>query len=94
VLISDKVYKYKKVPLSKRNINDRQHELALSVSEQLYTLCQNEDVYYSIALDEWTDINDSAQVLYFIRLITSYFQCYENLLGSGVSVQSISHGKV
>ena len=36
---------------------------------------------YSIALDEATDTNDSAQVLFFIRLITSDFQCYEELLG-------------
>ena len=64
-LDSDKVYKYKKLPLSRRAITDRQHELALSVSEQLYALCQNEDVCYSIALDEATDINDWAQVLFF-----------------------------
>ena len=30
---------------------------------------------------EATDINDSAQVLFFVRLITSDFQCYEELLG-------------
>ena len=54
-----------KLPLSRRAITDRQHALALSVSEQLYALCQNEDVCYSIALDEATDINDSAQVLFF-----------------------------
>ena len=38
---------------------------------------------YSIALDEATVINDSAQVLFFIRLITSDFQCYDELLGVG-----------
>ena len=74
-LDSHKVYKYKKLPLSRRTITYRQHALALSVSEQLYALCQNEDVCYSIALDEATDINDSAQMLFFIRLITSDFQC-------------------
>ena len=71
------------MPLSRRTITYRQHELALSVSEQLYALCQNEDVCYSIALDEATDINDSAQVLFFIHLITSDFQCFEELLGLG-----------
>ena len=39
---------------------------------------------YSIALDEATDINDSAQLLFFIRLITLDFQCYEELLGLGI----------
>jgi len=82
-LDSEKVYKYKTLPLSRRAITDRQHELALSVSEKLYTLCQNEGVYYLIALDESTDINDSEQVLFFIRLLTSDFQCYEELLGLG-----------
>ena len=82
-LDSDKVHKYKKLPLSRRIITDRQHELTLSVSEQLYALCQNEDVCYLIALDEANDINDSAQVLFFICFITSDFQCYEELLGSG-----------
>ena len=75
-LDSNKVYKFKKLPLSRRTITDRQHELALSVYEQLYALCQNEDVCYSIALDEAADINDSAQVLFFICLVTSNFQCY------------------
>ena len=55
----------------------------LSVSEQLYTLCQNENVCYLIALDEAADIYDLAQVLILICLITSDFQCYEELLGLG-----------
>ena len=82
----DKAYKYKKLPLSRKTITDWQHALALSVSEQLFT-CQNEDVYYSIALDESTDINDSAQVLFCICLITSDFQCYEELLGLGTHTE-------
>ena len=73
----------KKLPLSRRTITYWQHALALSVSEQLYALCQNEDVCYSIGLDEAIDINDSAQVLFFIHLINSDFQCYEELLGLG-----------
>ena len=32
-------------------------------------------------LDEFTDINDLAQVLLFIRLTTSDFQCYEEIIG-------------
>jgi len=44
---------------------------------------QGGDVYYSVALVESTDINDSAlfQVLFFIRVITS---CYEQQLGFDV----------
>ena len=82
-LDSDKVYKYKKLLISTRTITYWQHELVLSVSEQVYALCQNEDVCYLIALDEATDTNDLAQVLFLICLITSDFQCYEELLGLG-----------
>ena len=58
----------------RRTVTDRQHELAQSVVTQLHTIIQNEDVYFSIALDESTD-TDLAQVLYFIRTITQHFQC-------------------
>ncbi|XP_023226735.1 general transcription factor II-I repeat domain-containing protein 2B-like [Centruroides sculpturatus] len=77
------VDKYKQLPLSRRTVTDRQHELAQNVTEQLHTIIQNEDVYFSIALDESTDKTDSAQVLYFIRAITKDFQCYEELLALG-----------
>ncbi|GLV37558.1 hypothetical protein CBL_20370 [Carabus blaptoides fortunei] len=43
-------------------------------------ILQNDDVYFSIALDESTDKTDSAQVLYFIRAVTKDFQCYAELL--------------
>ncbi|XP_067126929.1 general transcription factor II-I repeat domain-containing protein 2B-like [Centruroides vittatus] len=77
------VDKYEQLPLSRRTVTDRQHELAQNVTEQLHTIIQNEDVYFSIALDESTDKTDSAQVLYFIRAITKDFQCYEELLALG-----------
>ncbi|XP_065664722.1 protein FAM200C-like [Hydra vulgaris] len=38
-----------------------------------------EDAYYSIALDESTDVTDSAQLLLFIRFITADFKSYEEL---------------
>ena len=38
---------------------------------------------YSITSNEATYINDSAQVLFFIRLIISDFQCYEEVLDLG-----------
>ncbi|XP_026475835.1 general transcription factor II-I repeat domain-containing protein 2B-like [Ctenocephalides felis] len=77
------VDKYKQLPLSRRTITDRQHELAQNITEQLHTIIRNEGVYFSIALDESTDKTDSAQVLYFIRAVTKDFQCYEELLALG-----------
>ena len=77
------VHKYKQLPLSRRTVTDRLHELAQNVTEQLHTIIQNEDVHFTIALDESSDKTDSAQVLYLIRTITKDFQCYEELLALG-----------
>ncbi|XP_065652878.1 EPM2A-interacting protein 1-like [Hydra vulgaris] len=75
----DKVDKYKQLPLFRRTITDRQHELATNSSEQLFSICQMEDAYYSIDLDKSTDVTDSAQLLLFIRVITADFKSYEEL---------------
>ena len=72
---------------SRQTTGDRQDELALNVFKQLCATCQAKDVYYSIASHESTDINDLAQVLFFIRIITSNFQCYEQLLGLGTPTE-------
>lgn len=79
----DNVSKYKQLPLSRGTITDRQHELAFNLTEQLHAILQKKNIYYSIALDESTDTTDSAQVLYFIRVITEDFICYEELLALG-----------
>lgn len=83
MLDPEKIDKYKQLPLSRRTVTDRQHELAQNVTEQLRTIIQNEDVYFSIALDESTDKTDTPQILYFIRAVTKDFQCYEELLALG-----------
>lgn len=79
----DKVAKYKELPLSRRTITDRQHDLAQNITDQLREILQDKNVYFSLALDESTDKTDSAQVLYFIRAITNDFCCYEELLAMG-----------
>ncbi|XP_065662748.1 EPM2A-interacting protein 1-like [Hydra vulgaris] len=75
----DKVDKFKQLPLSRRTITDLQHELATNSPEQLISICQMEDAYYLIALDESTYVTDSAQLLLFIRVITADFKSYEEL---------------
>ena len=37
-------------------------------------------MFYSIAIDESIDNTENAQILVFIRAITEYFQCFEELL--------------
>ncbi|XP_065664410.1 protein FAM200C-like [Hydra vulgaris] len=75
----DKVDKYKQPPLSRRTTTERQHEHSTNSSEQLISICQMEDAYYSIALDESTDVTDSAEILLFVWVITADFKSYEEL---------------
>ncbi|XP_065671870.1 protein FAM200C-like [Hydra vulgaris] len=75
----DKVDKYKQLPLFRQTITDRLHKLVTNSSEQLISICQMEDAYYSIALDESTDVTDSAQLPLFIWVITADFKSYKEL---------------
>ena len=75
----ENISKYKELPLSRRTITTRQHELASNLKQQLNSIIQKE-VFYSIAIDESIDNTDSAQVLVFIRAITEDFYCFEELL--------------
>ena len=75
-------------------MTDRQHELVQNVREQLHKIIQNENVYFSIALDKTTDKPDSAQVLYFIRGITRDFLCYEELLALGTLTEKSRGGDI
>uniref|UniRef100_A0A6P7F1W9 General transcription factor II-I repeat domain-containing protein 2A-like n=1 Tax=Diabrotica virgifera virgifera TaxID=50390 RepID=A0A6P7F1W9_DIAVI len=79
----EKVDKYKQLPLSRGTITERQHELATNIKQQFCKIIKEENIYFSIALDESTDNTDSAQVLFFIRAITEDFRCFEELLALG-----------
>lgn len=79
----EKVDKYKQLPLSRGAITERQHELATNIKQQFCKIIKEENIYFSIALDESTDNTDSAQVLFFIRAITEDFRCFEELLALG-----------
>lgn len=79
------VSKYNQLPLSRRTITNQQHELALNITEQLHTIPQKGNVYYSIALVESTDTTESVQVLYF-RPQQKILFCYKELLTLGTLV--------
>lgn len=53
---------------------DQKHKSACDVTEQLKNIIKKENVYYSIALDESADSNDSTHGLYFLNAITDDFQ--------------------
>lgn len=79
------VSKYNQLPLSRRAITDQQNELALNITEQLHTILQKGNIYYSIALVESTDITESAQVLYFIQATAEDFILLQRVTGFGHS---------
>ncbi|UYV81530.1 EPM2AIP1 [Cordylochernes scorpioides] len=81
----EKVDKYKQLPLSRRTITERQHELATNIKQQFCNtkIIKEENIYFSIALDESTDNTDSAQALSFIQAITEDFRCFEEFLALG-----------
>ena len=67
------------VPLSANTIHRRVNEMGTDLKEQLKDLISC-SVNCSIALDESTDISDTAQLAVFIRLVDSDFNGTEELL--------------
>jgi hypothetical protein len=69
-----------KIPLHRDTVASRIEEASLDIERQIKLdigLCD----YYSIALDESTDIGDTAQLAVFIRFILPDFVVREELLG-------------
>lgn len=75
------------IALSKQTVTRRTEELSDDVSQQLKDLV-NSCTFFSLALDESTDICDVAQLSIFIRGIDDNFSVFEELLG----LESL-HGK-
>lgn len=65
--------------LSKQSITRRVRIISDENLSQLKTKL-NDCAYYSLALDESTDINDMSQLLIFIRIINDNFKAAEGLL--------------
>lgn len=73
--------------MSKQTFTRRTEELSHDISEQLNDLA-NACTFFSLALDESTDICDVAQLSIFIRGIDDNFNIFEELIG----LESL-HGK-
>lgn len=67
------------IPLSRRTVTRRINEISQQLKQNLQQKI-NKCVYYSLAVDESTDINDVAQVLIFIKFIDADFNVEEDIL--------------
>ncbi|KAL4154133.1 hypothetical protein QTP88_001966 [Uroleucon formosanum] len=68
---------FEKISLSRRTVTRRIADIA--IRKTLQTIMTN-CAYFSIALDESTDVSDVSQLLIFVRVISPQFEVYEELL--------------
>jgi hypothetical protein len=80
VLCPDVRSKFESISLSRRTIVRRIDSISDELTEQLKT-ASKDFVWFSLALDESTDNEDTAQLLIFIRGINENFVITEELLG-------------
>jgi len=78
--------RHKNVSLSRRTIVRRVDSISTNLADQLASKIKKFD-YFSICLDEGTDVVDTAQMLIFIRGIDRDFNVTEELL----SMESLKH---
>ncbi|KAG0727272.1 General transcription factor II-I repeat domain-containing protein 2 [Chionoecetes opilio] len=78
-LCPEKRSAFESVSLSPRTVCRRIEEMSDSVKDWLKTCCSNFDAF-SLALDESTDMKDTAQLTIFIRGVTAALQVYEEFL--------------
>jgi len=71
---------YASIPLSRDTVQRRQKHIAEQIKLSLGKKITMKDSLFSLAIDESTDITDSAQLLIFIRSISSNFDLCEDLL--------------
>ncbi|KAG0715324.1 General transcription factor II-I repeat domain-containing protein 2 [Chionoecetes opilio] len=78
-LCPEKSSAFESVSLSPRTVCRRIEEMSDSVSDSLKTCCSNFDAF-ELALDESTDMKDTAQLAIFILGVTAVLQVYEEFL--------------
>ena len=80
IIFIEQKQKFESIPLSRKTVVKRINQLSENLMNQLRDVSK-EFLCYSLALDESTDLQDTAQLLIFIRGINSRFEITEELLG-------------
>lgn len=75
----EKVNLFAQISLSRQTVERRIGNISSEISRSLNTITKN-FVYFSLALDETSDINDTAQLAIFIRGVDSQMNINEELL--------------
>ncbi|XP_067131976.1 general transcription factor II-I repeat domain-containing protein 2B-like [Centruroides vittatus] len=76
---NEMVRKFQTVSLSHQTVSRRVNEISMHVTNKLENLI-NSCCYFSVALDESTDISDTSQMLIFIRTVNENYNYSEELL--------------
>ncbi|KAF7685611.1 General transcription factor II-I repeat domain-containing protein 2A [Cucumispora dikerogammari] len=71
---------FESIPLSRKTVVKRINQLSENLMNQLRDVSK-EFLCYSLTLDESTDLQDTAQLLIFIRGINDLFEIAKELLG-------------
>ncbi|XP_069840988.1 general transcription factor II-I repeat domain-containing protein 2B-like [Dendropsophus ebraccatus] len=79
LLAPDKLKLFKSVSLSRRTVSDRITDLAQDIEKTLKDSA-GDFQFFSLALDETTDLTNTAQLSIFVRGITAEFETREELL--------------
>ncbi|KAL3879998.1 hypothetical protein ACJMK2_032270 [Sinanodonta woodiana] len=66
--------------LSKQTVTRRVEDIASNLHQQLERASET-FIWYSVALDESTDVSDTAQLLIFIRSVDENFKITEDIAG-------------
>ena len=75
----DLAKKIQSVLLSRQTVTRRIEEIGVHLANKLKDKV-NDCSYFSMALDESTDISDTSQMLVFIRIVNEDYSCSEELL--------------
>ena len=65
---------YSSIALSRVTMQRRQDDIAQQLKLSLQAKINKKESLFSLAVDESTDINDSAQLLIFVRCLSSSFE--------------------
>ena len=89
----EKRQKFEEVSLSRRTLARRNETIGENLTSQLKGLVPSFQLF-SLALDESTDVDDTAQLLIFVRRISENFEITEELLSMESMIDTTTGGDI